>query len=251
MFGENFERFVPDSDANPTAAPSVPDGPAKPADKAKKGKVAAKATGLQYQFQIMESMGVPREEIKKFADPYYWLKYYPPICIVSVRSYIFARLVHRALDRTFWTHGTCPKRLGSPRSVSVFSLWPPSGQDYACPAVSSRAGPTRPYNRLQQLALRTAASIAPACPARTSLLTPDRSYVYRRTSPSTFHSVVFPFWSQQGKDYSSTFDASLGGSVTVAVDMLPYFRLRVLRTFSGTVSASMRCTHGIYDIDIV
>ena len=55
-------------------------------DKAKKGKVAAKATCLQYQFQIMESMGVPREEIKKFADPYYWLKYYPPICMVSVQA---------------------------------------------------------------------------------------------------------------------------------------------------------------------
>lgn len=88
MFGENFERFVPDLDANPAAAL---DAPAKPADKAKKGKVAAKATGLQYQFQIMESMGVPREEIKKFADPYFWLKYYPPICIVSARSFVFAR----------------------------------------------------------------------------------------------------------------------------------------------------------------
>ena len=86
MFGENFERFVPDGDVNPAAATTATDGPAKPADKTKKGKVAAKAPGLQYQFQIMESMGVPREEIKKFADPYYWLKYYPPICIVSVRS---------------------------------------------------------------------------------------------------------------------------------------------------------------------
>ena len=85
MFGENFERFVPDEDPAPTAAPTTTsDGPAKAVDKAKKGKVAAKATGLQYQFQIMESMGVPREEIKKFADPYFWLKYYPPICIVSL-----------------------------------------------------------------------------------------------------------------------------------------------------------------------
>ena len=82
MFGENFERFVPDEESAPAASSST-DGAAKPADKAKKGKVAAKATGLQYQFQIMESMGVPREEIKKFADPYFWLKYYPPICIVS------------------------------------------------------------------------------------------------------------------------------------------------------------------------
>ncbi|RPD60804.1 leucine-tRNA ligase [Lentinus tigrinus ALCF2SS1-6] len=77
MFGENFERFVPDDEPAPPAHAATSDAPAK----AKKGKVAAKATGLQYQFQIMESMGVPREEIKKFADPYYWLKYYPPICM--------------------------------------------------------------------------------------------------------------------------------------------------------------------------
>ncbi|KAI0651318.1 leucine-tRNA ligase [Trametes meyenii] len=78
MFGEDFEKFVPDAEPAPA---TTSDAPAKAADKAKKGKVAAKATGLQYQFQIIESMGVPRNEIKKFADPYFWLKYYPPICI--------------------------------------------------------------------------------------------------------------------------------------------------------------------------
>ena len=111
MFGEDFAGFNAQEEAAhphphpaPTAteddpdrastqgtAPAVTDNTASGAkqsdgarvDKAKKGKVAAKATGLQYQFQIMESMGVPREEIKKFADPYFWLKYYPPICIVS------------------------------------------------------------------------------------------------------------------------------------------------------------------------
>ena len=52
-------------------------------DKAKKGKVAAKSTGLTYQFQIMEASDIPRSEIKKFADPLYWLKYFPPIATVS------------------------------------------------------------------------------------------------------------------------------------------------------------------------
>ena len=89
MFGPDFEKFdAQEESANPHphAAPTTTeDAPAtNRVDKAKKGKVAAKATGLQYQFQIMESMGVPREEIKKFADPYFWLKYYPPICIVSL-----------------------------------------------------------------------------------------------------------------------------------------------------------------------
>ncbi|KAG8897503.1 cytosolic leucyl tRNA synthetase, partial [Tulasnella sp. 417] len=82
LFGENFERYTDDSEAEPPAAdPTAPvqANPATAVDRAKKGKVAAKATGLTYQFQIMESIGVPREEIKKFADPYYWLGYFPPI----------------------------------------------------------------------------------------------------------------------------------------------------------------------------
>lgn len=51
--------------------------------KAKKGKIAAKSTGHTYQFQILESIGVPRAEIKTFADPLHWLTYFPPIAIVS------------------------------------------------------------------------------------------------------------------------------------------------------------------------
>ncbi|BGP18709.1 hypothetical protein JCM10213_009187 [Rhodosporidiobolus nylandii] len=96
MFGQDFEKYgqpeeaeeekVADSDAPGNAAGVATTSvtashEAKSADpsKAKKGKLAAKSTGLQYQFQIMESIGVPREEIKKFADPYHWLKYFPPI----------------------------------------------------------------------------------------------------------------------------------------------------------------------------
>ena len=56
--------------------------------KAKKGKLVAKSTGLTYQFQIMESIGVLRSEIKKFADPLYWLTYFPPIAIVSSSVFI-------------------------------------------------------------------------------------------------------------------------------------------------------------------
>ncbi|KAG0328097.1 cytosolic leucyl tRNA synthetase [Dissophora globulifera] len=53
---------------------------------AKKGKVAAKNTGLKYQFQIMEQIGVPREEIHKFADPLHWLTYFPPIATDDLKS---------------------------------------------------------------------------------------------------------------------------------------------------------------------
>ncbi|KAH7909984.1 hypothetical protein BJ138DRAFT_1127238 [Hygrophoropsis aurantiaca] len=79
MFGPDFERFdgaVEEEKPQPnTPAVSTVVG------KATKGKLAAKSTGLTYQFQIMESIGVPRNEIKKFADPYYWLTYFPPICM--------------------------------------------------------------------------------------------------------------------------------------------------------------------------
>lgn len=83
MFGQNFENFetpeevdeVPTAESNNPSAPRV--------DKGKKGKLAAKSTGFTYQFQIMESIGVPRSEIKKFADPYHWLTYFPPIAIAD------------------------------------------------------------------------------------------------------------------------------------------------------------------------
>ncbi|KAF7791582.1 hypothetical protein EIP86_002599 [Pleurotus ostreatoroseus] len=85
LFGENFEKFVPEEEAAhphehapPTATEDDPQHGR--VDKAKKGKVAAKATGLKYQFQIMESIGIPRTDIKQFADPYFWLEYFPPIC---------------------------------------------------------------------------------------------------------------------------------------------------------------------------
>lgn len=32
----------------------------------------------------MESIKVPRSEIKKFADPLHWLTYFPPIAIVRL-----------------------------------------------------------------------------------------------------------------------------------------------------------------------
>ncbi|KAG6374049.1 hypothetical protein JVT61DRAFT_4689 [Boletus reticuloceps] len=80
LFGETFERYDPDAeDETPKVTPNGP-APTAQVGKATKGKVAAKSTGLTYQFQIMESIGVPREEVKKFADPYYWLSYFPPIC---------------------------------------------------------------------------------------------------------------------------------------------------------------------------
>jgi leucyl-tRNA synthetase len=43
-----------------------------------KSKVAAKTGGVKYQWQIMESIGIPQSEIAKFADPHYWIEFFPP-----------------------------------------------------------------------------------------------------------------------------------------------------------------------------
>jgi len=80
MFGENFESFGQEED-DPTASSA---SKSTAVGKATKGKLQAKSTGHTYQFQIMESIGVPRSEVKKFADPHYWLEYFPPIAIVSL-----------------------------------------------------------------------------------------------------------------------------------------------------------------------
>ena len=47
-----------------------------------------KSGGAVYQWNIMESMKVPREEIPSFADARHWLSYFPPralvLCMLSL-----------------------------------------------------------------------------------------------------------------------------------------------------------------------
>ncbi|XP_064483377.1 leucine--tRNA ligase, cytoplasmic-like [Ornithodoros turicata] len=47
--------------------------------KGKKSKAAAKTVAAKYQWQIMASLGIPENEIAKFADASYWLGYFPPV----------------------------------------------------------------------------------------------------------------------------------------------------------------------------
>lgn len=82
MFGANFEGYNEDTEEAeskpiPTAAVTKED-PSK--FTAKKGKAAAKAVKLKYQFQIMKALGISQEDVHKFADPYYWLEFFPPLC---------------------------------------------------------------------------------------------------------------------------------------------------------------------------
>lgn len=88
LFGSDFQGFVEEDAGEEVVELPGNAGPAPKShstgavDKAKKGKLNAKSTGLKYQFQVMLSMGVPREDIPKFDDPYHWLTYFPPITIV-------------------------------------------------------------------------------------------------------------------------------------------------------------------------
>lgn len=77
-FGKDFSMYQDDQ-------PVIDQAPAvdqKREDFAKnsssKSKANAKTPNLKYQFQIMESMDIPKEEIHRFADPQYWLTYFPP-----------------------------------------------------------------------------------------------------------------------------------------------------------------------------
>ena len=83
-FGQNFERFREDEPEEPetNGVPIAPTQDVSVKDditkfKSKKGKQAAKTVKTNYQFQTMLSMGIPKEEIHKFADADYWLRVLP------------------------------------------------------------------------------------------------------------------------------------------------------------------------------
>ncbi|KAG9621418.1 leucyl-tRNA synthetase, partial [Aureobasidium melanogenum] len=82
MFGKNFENYK-EEDAEEDAVPAPTQETTK-ADitkfGAKKSKAAAKAVSMKYQFQIMGALGIQKEEIHKFADPYHWLDHFPALC---------------------------------------------------------------------------------------------------------------------------------------------------------------------------
>lgn len=52
----------------------------------KQSKAVAKSGAGKYQWQIMQSLGLADEEIKKFADPLYWLDYFPPLAIQDLKQ---------------------------------------------------------------------------------------------------------------------------------------------------------------------
>ena len=82
-FGENFEGYQEESAGEAISAPAPTQANTKE-DITKftsnKSKAAAKTVKMKYQFQIMLALGIRREEIHRFADAHYWLKFFPPLC---------------------------------------------------------------------------------------------------------------------------------------------------------------------------
>ncbi|GAB7362555.1 hypothetical protein MBLNU230_g2872t1 [Neophaeotheca triangularis] len=86
MFGQNFEN-CPVDEVQEESVEAKP-APTQETTKedvtkfgAKKSKAAAKTNvALKYQFQIMLAIGIPIEEIHKFAEPHHWLEHFPPLC---------------------------------------------------------------------------------------------------------------------------------------------------------------------------
>lgn len=89
MFGQNFEGYKEeDEQVNDTAAPAPTQEVKAEAEKfsGKKSKAAAKSVKMKYQFQIMMAIGVPLEDIHKFADAAHWLQHFPPLAIRDLDS---------------------------------------------------------------------------------------------------------------------------------------------------------------------
>lgn len=83
-FGNNFENYVEESEDEPNGVAVAPTEDMTKEDitkfSGKKSKAANKNVKAKYQFQTMLAMGIPKDEIHKFADANYWLEYFPPIC---------------------------------------------------------------------------------------------------------------------------------------------------------------------------
>ncbi|KAK2744035.1 cytosolic leucyl tRNA synthetase [Myotisia sp. PD_48] len=87
-FGKYFENFN-EEDEQATESPAPTNEPIKgdPTKfSGKKSKAASKTVKLKYQFQIMLALGIPLEEVHKFADTQHWLDHFPALWIRDLDS---------------------------------------------------------------------------------------------------------------------------------------------------------------------
>ena len=52
-----------------------------------KAKLGKKASKKKYQWEILAEMGVPESDIALFANPYHWLKYFPPLAVADLDAF--------------------------------------------------------------------------------------------------------------------------------------------------------------------
>lgn len=79
QFGSDFSG-APSEEESTEPTPVVQQEKTDPTKfKAKKSKAAAKQGRGKFQFEIMLQLGLTREEVAKFAEPAYWLEYFPPL----------------------------------------------------------------------------------------------------------------------------------------------------------------------------
>lgn len=79
MFGRQFERYE-GTEELPVEAKEAKAKTDVSKFSSSKSKAVAKTGAVKYQFQIMAALGIPIEEVAKFADPTYWLSYFPQLC---------------------------------------------------------------------------------------------------------------------------------------------------------------------------
>jgi leucyl-tRNA synthetase len=90
-FGQSFEGYTAEETGEGEQQPPAPTQAQRKDDITKftsnKSKAANKTVKMKYQFQIMLALGLQREEIHKFSDADYWLKFFPPICKTDLNNF--------------------------------------------------------------------------------------------------------------------------------------------------------------------
>lgn len=87
QFGPEF--IVPDEEEEETAAPAPEASKREDVTKfsAKKSKAVAKQGRGKYQFEIMLQLGISKDEVAKFANPDYWLHFFPQLVQRDVTNF--------------------------------------------------------------------------------------------------------------------------------------------------------------------
>ena len=80
MFGPNFDQNQEQPETEEQSDKAEEEAVKDPTKfKSNKSKAVAKQGSAKYQYEIMLALGIPREEVKKFADANYFIKYFPPL----------------------------------------------------------------------------------------------------------------------------------------------------------------------------